>query len=179
MLCSPFALLVVILATSANAEKTQLNFPNAGENKAELTRFVNVATERHGATGKRAALFLLAGMAAPDRLALGSDFLIENLDLAMQARTSFPWAKKVPEAIFFNDVLPYASLDETREPWRKEFHKMARKLVTPCKTGTEAAQVINDQFFDLINVHYNTGRKRPNQSPAESIALKMATCTGL
>ena len=46
-------------------------------------------------------------------------------------------------------------------------------------TPTEAVQALNSQLFNLINVHYNTGRKKPNQSPSESIEQSRATCTGL
>ena len=98
---------------------------------------------------------------------------------SLLAREQFPWAKNLPEKVFFNDVLPYASLDETREPWRKDFHSKCSVIVKDSNSATQAAQAINREFFKLINVHYNTGRKAPNQSPSESQKLGMATCTGL
>jgi hypothetical protein len=85
----------------------------------------------------------------------------------------------LPEEVFLQEVLPYASLDETREDWRKSFYPKCAELVKDAKTTTEAAQAINKGIFNLIKVHYNTGRKAPNQSPSESIKLGMATCTGL
>jgi hypothetical protein len=118
-------------------------------------------------------------MPAADRENLTKDFLMTNLDLALKARDEFPWAKEIPDEVFLNDVLPYASLDETREDWRSFFYPKCKELVKDAKTTTEAAQAINKGIFKIINVHYNTGRKAPNQSPAESIKLKMATCTGL
>lgn len=145
----------------------------------ELEKFVREAAEKHGDFGERAAVFLVEGMPPSDRESLKKDFLLENLELAIKAREEFPWAKTLPEAVFFNDVLPYASLDETRENWRREFLDKCRPLVKGCQTSTEAAQAINRQFFKVINVHYNTGRKAPNQSPSESRKLGMATCTGL
>ncbi len=114
-----------------------------------------------------------------DRDSLKADFLIENLDLAFRAREEFPWAREVPEEIFLNDVLPYSVFDETRESWRAEFLEKGRKIVAGCETATEAAQAINREFFNLVNVHYNTGRKKTNQSPSESIGEGRATCTGL
>ncbi|MEJ6581012.1 MAG: transglutaminase-like domain-containing protein [Akkermansiaceae bacterium] len=145
----------------------------------EIEDFQVAAKEKFGEVGARAAGFLVAGMPLGDRAALKKEFLIENLDLAMKARAEFPWAKELPEEIFFNEVLPYASLDETRESWRAEFLEKCRPLVKDCKTTTEAAQAINREFFKIVNVHYNTGRKAPNQSPSESRKLGMATCTGL
>ena len=141
--------------------------------------FISAARTDHGEFGARAAQFLVEHMPESDRSSLTTEFLTENLNLALQVRTEFTWAKEVPEPIFLNDVLPYAVFDEKRDPWRKEFYEKARALVKGAKTATEAAQALNRQLFNLVKVHYNTGRKRPNQSPKESMELGMATCTGL
>lgn len=151
----------------------------AGENASEISGFLEAAGKQHGKFGTKAARFLVKGMPPKDLQSLKKSFLMENLSLALKARKQFKWAKAVPAEIFLNDVLPYASLDETRESWRPEFYEKCSKLVKDCKTATEAAQIINKEFFNIIKVHYNTGRKAPNQSPAESRALGMATCTGL
>lgn len=145
----------------------------------EVENFVEAAEKKHGEFGEKAAHFLVEGMPKGDRENLGRDFLMTNLDLALKAKKEFSWAKKVPDGIFLNDVLPYASLDETREDWRSFFYPKCKELVKGAKTTTEAAQAINKGIFNLIKVHYNTGRKAPNQSPAESIKLGKATCTGL
>ncbi len=151
----------------------------AGDNAAEISTFVKEAREKHGEVGERAAVFLVKGMRPMDLKNLKGSFLLENLALAFKAREEFPWARDLPEEVFFNDVVPYASLDETREDWRTDFYQKCRELVKDCKTSTEAVQAINKNFFNLIKVHYNTGRKAPNQSPSESIQLGKATCTGL
>lgn len=145
----------------------------------ETETFVTHAGEVHGDAGRRAAWFLVDNMPMHDRSWLSEEFLMTNLDLALQARKEFPWAQKIPETMFLNDVLPYASLDEPRDEWRPNFYHMATNLVRDCKTATDAAQVLNRDLFKLINVHYNVTRKRNNQSPAESIAQGKATCTGL
>jgi hypothetical protein len=144
-----------------------------------LSHFIHLAKSRHGGFGERAAKFLVAHMPQKDRESLSSAFLIENLDLAVKARESFPWAKKVPEAIFFNDVLPYAVFDEPRDPWRADFLKKATPIVEGAKTASEAAQRLNQSFFKVIQTHYHPGRKRANQSPRESIEQRKASCTGL
>lgn len=146
---------------------------------APIDDFVEQAREQHGELGERAARYLVENMPDADREALTTDFLLENLDLALRARSEFPWAASVPESIFLNDVLPYAVFDETREPWRPEMLKIARELVKDAKSATEAVQALNRGLFNRVKVHYNTGRKRPNQSPSESQKLGMATCTGL
>jgi transglutaminase-like putative cysteine protease len=145
----------------------------------ETETFVALAAEKYGDVGRRAAYFLVDNMPAGDRAGLSHDFLLENLSLAFKARTNFAWASAVPERIFFNDVLPYASLDEPRDPWRADFYQRASDIVRNCKTATEAAQALNRELFKQIDVHYNLGRKRNNQSPKESIEQHKATCTGL
>ena len=147
--------------------------------RLETETFVAKAAEKFGDAGRRAAYFLVDNMPAEDRAFRSCDFLMENLSLALEARKKFPWAKSVPERMFFNDVLPYASLDEPRDPWRADFFKRGSDIVRDCKTSTEAAQALNRELFKQINVHYNTARKRNNQSPQESMEQHKATCTGL
>ncbi len=141
--------------------------------------FISSAKEKHGEAGQRAAEFLVTHMPATDRETLSKEFLIENLNLAFQARETFPWAMSVPEEIFFNDVLPYAVFDEPRDAWRADFLVKATPLVKDATTATEAVQALNENFFKLVNTHYHTGRKRTNQSPKESMEQGKATCTGL
>jgi len=143
--------------------------------------FITSARAHHGEAGAKAAQFLVDNMPAKDRDSITNEFLIANLELAFKARSEFPWAAAVPEAIFLNDVLSYAVFDEPRDPWRAEFYQKASTIAKEAnaKTATEAAQALNKNIFKLVNVHYNTGRKRPNQSAKESIEIGKATCTGL
>jgi hypothetical protein len=146
-----------------------------------LEDFIAIARKNHGHAGENAARFLAENMPENDRISLTESFLTENLDLAFKARAEFPWARQVPDDLFQNDVLPYAVFDEPRDAWRADFYDKASKIVKDAhaKTATEAAQALNKEIFKLVNVHYNTARKRPNQSPKESIAIGRATCTGL
>ncbi len=141
--------------------------------------FIERAREKHGESGEKAARFLVEHMPETDKATLGADFLMENLDLAMKARETFPWAKDVPEEIFLNDVLPYAVFDEPRDPWRADFFQKAGEMVRDARTASEAAQILNREFFKKINTHYHVKRERVNQSPTESIRQGRATCTGL
>ena len=141
--------------------------------------FIAAAAAKHGALGEKAARFLVEHMPPSDKETLTSEFLTENIDLALKARAKFTWAKDVPEEIFLNDVLPYAVFDEPRDPWRADFLAKSALLVKDAKTASEAAQILNRDFFKLIKTHYHTKRKRTNQSPKESIEQGKATCTGL
>ena len=141
--------------------------------------FIAAAAAKHGALGEKAARFLVEHMPPSDKETLTAEFLTENIDLALKARAKFTWAKDVPEEIFLNDVLPYAVFDEPRDPWRADFLAKSALLVKDAKTASEAAQILNRDFFKLIKTHYHTKRKRTNQSPKESIEQGKATCTGL
>lgn len=130
--------------------------------------------EQHKAIG-----FLIDHMPERDVATLKPEFLRENVALAYQARNGFPWAAAVPEAIFFNDVLPYAVVDETRDGWRADFLPRFRKHTEGAKTVREAIIKVNGAIASETGVQYNTGRRAPNQGPVESMKLKIASCTGL
>lgn len=140
--------------------------------------FQRLAAERHGVAGAQAAAFLKAHRPAGDS-ALPTSFLLENLELALRAREQFAWCRALSDSQFHNDVLPYAMLDESREAWRRPIHEIAREIVENCRTATEAAQALNQKFFDRVGVHYDTTRSRPNAGPLESMREQKATCTGL
>ena len=157
---------------SGDVDKALLH---AGTNRAELMR----ALEDVPAEQRKGMAFLVANMPERDLRALHADFLLENVALAYRARTQVAWGKRLPEEVFLNDVLPYVNVDEERHPWRKQLYDLCLPLVKDCKTPAEAAQLLNSAVFKKLQVRYSTQRKKPHQSPQESIAIKMASCTGL
>lgn len=172
-------ILSLALLGSVAARDLDSALDRAGDRAPAFRSYLDWAESTHGPDGRRTAKFLVTHMPEADLRSLDAAFLRTNHELAFRARSEFPWAAAIPDEVFRNDVLPYASLDESRENWRAAFYEKAKPLVKDCRTTTEAAQALNRGFFDLINVHYDTGRKRPNQSPSESIELQMASCTGL
>lgn len=123
--------------------------------------------------------FLVEHMREADLKTLKADFLIANAKLAYAARTEFPWGKGIADDLFFNDVLPFANVDEKRDSWRQELYDLCKPLVKDCKTPTEVAMKLNGELFKTVKVGYSTQRKKPNQSPAESMETGKASCTGL
>ena len=174
-----FVLLGIAAVSLAWAGLDPARLSAAGDNASVLSAFAEEAAKDFGESGARAAAFLVAGMPDGDLHSLSKDFLMENLRLALQTRDEFPWSKQVSDALFLDWVLPYAQLDEPRDPWRAKFHNSCTAIVKDCKTTTEAVQAINRTLFKQINVKYSTQRKRPNQSPKESIEQGLASCTGL
>jgi transglutaminase-like putative cysteine protease/predicted esterase len=147
----------------------------AGDNRPELVKALTDAP----AEQRNGMAFLIAHMPDRDLKSLRADFLLENVRLAYKVRGEVPWGKKIPEDLFLNDVLPYANVDESRDPWRQQLYELCLPIVKDCRTPGEAAQKLNKTIFNKLNVHYSTNRKQPHQSPKESIAQGKATCTGL
>jgi predicted esterase len=136
------------------------------------------ASERFGEQGERAAAFLAANR--PERDAdLDADIVLESIGLAIEARERFPWAGDVPEALWLNDVVPYAVLDEPRVASRARMLELAVPIVEGATTAEEAAQLLNREMFKQTGVRYSTQRRRANQNAVESMEIGLASCTGL
>ncbi len=147
----------------------------AGGNRAELEKALAAVPP-----GQRAGMeFLVENMPDADLAALSADFLTENHALAYRARAEAPWGKDIPEDVFLNDVLPYANVDEKRDPWRKELYALCAPVVRGCRTPSEAARKLNAELFPVLKLRYAPQRRPPNLSPTESIAQGSASCTGL
>lgn len=147
----------------------------AGENQRELRSALEDVKYEH----RRALEFLIEHMPLADLQSLSAKYLLENIELAYQGINEVPWGRQIPEHIFFNDILPYANVDETREAWRRQMMETCLPLIKGCETPGEAAQKLNRELFPLVNVRYSTSRKKANQSPAESMQQNVASCTGL
>lgn len=157
------------------AAATKANIALAGENAAQLETALTQAPDAQ----KEGMAYLIAYMPVGDRDTLSANFLLTEVDWAYKARETFPWAKALPDSIFYNDVLPYASMDESREPWRAMLWEKLYPLVAGMTDQRAALDTINKQLQYLVGVEYNTKRRKPNQSPSESMEIGMASCSGL
>lgn len=147
----------------------------AGENASKLERAYQ-SLEEPQKTGLK---FLLENMPEADLRSLTDEFLTENVRLAYQAREESRWGSAIPDDIFFNDVLPYACINEHRDNWRKEFHQRFSPVVAGIETPSKAAAKLNQTIYKELNVKYSTKRRRADQGPRESINSGLASCTGL
>jgi len=123
--------------------------------------------------------FLLEHLPAQDREGLSLELFRENLEEAFVARETYPWARALPRERFFNEVLPHAVANETRDSWRPKLRAMFHPHVEDCGTVREAAAAVAARIGELGGVKYDTGREKACQSPAESIRQGKASCTGL
>jgi hypothetical protein len=147
----------------------------AGENRSAIAQALREAP----AARRPGMIFLVENMPLADLRSLTADFLLENLNLAYDGWEKSPWHDSVAEEMFFNDVLPYACTSEKRDRWRAKLREVCLPMIASCKAPGEAAHLLNQKVFPHFNVRYNTGRRRPDQSPGESIGSGKATCTGL
>ena len=80
----------------------------------------------------------------------------ENSKYAFKAKKQFSWTSSIPEKIFLDNVLPYASLNERRDTWRKEFFNKFSPLVKNAKSGYEAAAILNNNIFKNTTICFFT-----------------------
>lgn len=147
-----------------------------GGEKKELLAALTETPDSH----RHAMEFLLANMPERDRKSLKTDFLLRQVEFACKARAEVPWSADLPEELFLNAVLPYASVNERRDDWRKDFYDRFIALALKCRTPGEAGIKLNKEVFRQLDVKYHaTKRPKPDQSPYESTAAKCASCTGL
>lgn len=163
-------------ASNSSADKQQLESVLDDSPRADSLRTLLKETPRDE---QAAMTYLLAWMPQGDRDTMDLALLRENVTYACRTRAEFPWAKALPDSIFLNEVLPYASVDEVRDAWRKDFYERFAPRVKNCKTMREAIDTINSIIPKVVGVEYNTLREKTNQSPAESMRQGMASCTGL
>lgn len=123
--------------------------------------------------------WLIAHLPEADRSTLDAAFLLENCAESYSAWRNSRWHASVPEDIFFDAILPYASINETRESWRKDFRERFASLVADAKTSSQAAAILNREIYRILNVKYSTKRAKADQCPSESIKSGLASCTGL
>ncbi len=131
------------------------------------------------AAQRDAMQFLVENMPGRDLQTLSAAYLLENVALAGQALAEAPWRDRISRELFLNDVLPYASVNERRDAWRKELHDKCAPLVKDCRSPGEAACRLNERLFPLVKVRYSTQRRRADQGPLETMETGLASCTGL
>lgn len=148
---------------------------SSGTNRVQWDRALNEVPQSQ----REGLQFLLENMPKRDLQTLPASMILENITLAYSAFEAAPWSKAIPHDIFLNDILPYASISETREAWRKPLFDLCAPIVKECKTPAQAAQRINETLFGLVKVKYSTARKKADQSPSESMETGLASCTGL
>lgn len=147
----------------------------AGDNRSELEA-AWAALEEDQRPGME---FLIEHMPVGDLRGLSKDFLLEHVTEAYAAWELAPWSESMGDQVFLEHVLPYASINERRDAWRKDLRERCAPWVSEARTASEAAVILNQRLFKDVGVIYSTKRPKADQSPYESIEAGMASCTGL
>jgi len=155
--------------------QVKASLKRAGSNHTEISKALRLVPRRQ----QEGMEFLVAFMPVPDLQSLSAEFLLQHVDYAYRAWQEAAWSESISKDIFLNNILPYSNITETRESWRKDFYDRFHAIVKDSKTPGEAAVKLNQEIFKLTNVKYSTGRKRPDQSPSETINSGLASCSGL
>lgn len=166
---------ILLCGSSTLARPLDQSLRLAGENRLELVAALNGAA----AEQRPGVQWLIEHMPVSDLHTLDANYLLENVALAYEAWHAAPWSESIPELLFFDTILPYASINERRDDWRADFRERFAPLVAEADTPSEAAAILNNAIFKQVGVKYSTGRPKPDQSPLESIEAGMASCTGL
>ncbi|HEX8465041.1 MAG TPA: transglutaminase domain-containing protein [Abditibacterium sp.] len=128
---------------------------------------------------RAATLFLLQHAPDADLQSLSTAFLRSQIQIGFTARNTAPWKAQIPESLFWNDVLPYAALNETRDNARARLRALSLPLIAGIKSPGAAAVALNRGLFPLVKVKYSTQREKPDQNPTESMKSGLASCSGL
>jgi hypothetical protein len=155
--------------------KVELALSKSGENRQQL----ELALEQCPVEQFESIQFLVANMPDRDLTSLNANFLLENTQLAWEAWKTSPWKDQITKEIYLNEILPYANINESRDDWRRDFRERFLPLIAEAKTISQAAAMINQKLFALVNVRYSTKRAKADQSPLESMRSGLASCTGL
>ena len=165
------------VATSAMTPKINLDnaLATAGANRAQIA----LALAQVPPAQRAGMEFLISNMPAPDLQTLSAKFLLDHVASVYRTFNATPWKNQIPQQIFFNDVLPYASLNEKREDYDALLEAKIKPIVTGAQTPGAAALALNKQLFPAVGVKYSTERQRPDQCVSMSLKSGLASCSGL
>ena len=168
-------LAILVAALMAQNPLLEASLDRLPARKAEWKALLAKTPEKE----RKAVEYLLTYMPLSDLTALPTARVEEAVRLAYRARETTGFGRAVPEAVFLDAVVPYASVTEPRQSMRKEWYDRYWVSVRKLRSPGAAALVINARLFKDTKVTYNTRRLRTDQSPPETLAQGMATCTGL
>ncbi len=166
---------ISLFAADDYSSQVESNLEKAGDNAAELKMALSKVPSEHA----EAMQFLIAYMPERDLKTLSAEFLLENVEYSYKALDESPWKKQISKDIFFNDILAYYCINERRDNFRKDFFTRFKPLIAKAKTPGEAAVMLNQKIFDLLDVKFSRKRPKADQSPYETIEAYMASCTGM
>lgn len=114
-----------------------------------------------------------------DYSTVSSEYLIQNIDLAVDAWENNPWAQHLDFDQFCEYVLPYRSTNEPLEDWRAYFIKelaWVEDSLTDKSDPVEAACLVNDYIKSWFRFDPRYYEHPTDQGLAELMDKKMGRC---
>jgi transglutaminase-like putative cysteine protease len=161
---------------TSSASLSPADVSRAGKNGPALQGVVEDIPAEVGLATAR----MLSTMPDADLQTLTAGMLRENAEYADRAWKKAPWGGKITAPTFAQYLLPYASLNERRDNWRKDFYDRFHGKAWSFENPLDAAKWLNSDFKGTFGVEFHaTKRPKPDQSPYESMEAHYASCTGM
>ncbi|CAE8605659.1 unnamed protein product [Polarella glacialis] len=133
-----------------------------------------------------ATAFLLRNMPPWDVLQYGKitvGVIGPTVTLSLAARQTHDWAAAVPQDIWQDWVLPYASVDESRSDWREFLAKQLKPLVDNATNLSQAALILNENLWTVLRpqgqVVFKSEQSPMIYDPMSTLVFGYASCTGI
>jgi hypothetical protein len=112
----------------------------AGQNRPELQKFLDTHK------GPDAELLIRTARQS-DLVNLTNQLLSDNLDAVAKAKTTVPWASRVPPEIWQEFVLPYRVADEPLDDFKPEFYGKVFPSVASAQESGDAALLVHNWYW--------------------------------
>ncbi|MGE5457442.1 MAG: transglutaminase-like domain-containing protein, partial [Methanococcaceae archaeon] len=89
----------------------------------------------------RALKFLYAFMPLSDLADYNGDFFLQNVDIALQAKSESAWGRNIPEDIFLHYVLPCRINNENLDSFRIAYYNEIKERVKGMYIGSAALEI--------------------------------------
>ncbi len=148
---------------------------HAKSNRNELIKIIKSVSSDQ----TNSASFIVANMPQVDLAAAKASVLIDNIELAYRARSSFSWSKYVPDSLFQYYVLPYRVSQEPIENWRPMFYDSLCVKIKQAENNNEtismsrAAAIVDGWCGERVK--YKPTQRR-DQGPLESLKSGFGRC---
>lgn len=139
---------------------------------------------------RQAQSFLYSNMPAWDVLnngTLAEGILPPTVNLSLAARQRFPWAANVPQDIWEDYVLPYASVNEARNDWRQllaaTLTNFVQNATFEARDISQVATILNNKLWTALRpqgpIVFKSEQTPLIYDPMSTITFGYASCTGV
>ena len=107
-----------------------------------------------------------------------ADFLIENINEAVDVYRNRPWNKTLPFEAFCELILPYRVGTEPLQPWRKTYRERFSYILDSLYTGNDPIDAVN-VIYDALNgqlFRYCPSIRLPNLGPSFLLDNRIGGC---